>query len=129
MRDYQRQKNNKYILPRALYHQTLWQIRDYYRLQEKAKNILYESPAPPDGMPKGGDIGDEVSTKSIRRELVTDTIRVIEECLKQIPEEYRAGIWNNIQFDAAFPSDAHRSTYGRYKSMYVYTVAHDLFLL
>ena len=52
-RDYQRKRNNKYILPYAAYHQTVWQIRDYYRLKEEAQAILDESPPPPDGQQIG----------------------------------------------------------------------------
>ena len=50
--DYQRKKT-KYSLPTAVYHQTLWQIRDYYRLRELRDEILGSSAGPPDGMPGG----------------------------------------------------------------------------
>ena len=79
MKDYQRQKGNRYILPRTLYHQTVWQIRDYYRLKEQADAILEESPPPPDGQPHGTSIGDQVAVKAIRRETMLSTVRVIEK--------------------------------------------------
>lgn len=129
MRDYQRQKNNRYILPRALYHQTLWQIRDYYRLKEKADAILTESPAPADGMPRGTDISDQVADRAIKRETTTATIKIIEEERDRIPEEYRIAIWNNVMFGNPFPQLADRSTYGRHKSAFVYNVARRLFLI
>lgn len=37
MRDYQRRKNNKYYLPKSVYHRTLWVIRDYERMKKKRK--------------------------------------------------------------------------------------------
>ena len=120
MKDYQRQKGNRYILPRTLYHQTVWQIRDYYRLKEQADAILEESPPPPDGQPHGTSIGDQVAVKAIR---------LIEKEKQMIPKEYRDGVWNNILFGTAYPDDADRSTYGRYKSKFVYSVARGLYLL
>ena len=129
MKDYQRQKGNRYILPRTLYHQTVWQIRDYYRLKEQADAILEESPPPPDGQPHGTSIGDQVASRVIRRETMLSTVRVIEKEKQLIPKEYRDGVWNNILFGTAYPDDADRSTYGRYKSKFVYSVARGLYLL
>ena len=129
MRDYQRSKNNKYILPTAVYHQTLWQIRDYYRLKAEADAILEASPAPPDGQPRGTDISDMVANKAERRENTLAKIKILDDNKMAIPEEYREGIWNNIQFGSAYPLDADRTTYGRYKSMFVFNVAKDFYLL
>ena len=128
MRDYQR-TTGKYILPRTLYHQTLWQIRDYYRLKSAAESILDASPAPPDGQPRGTDISNEVETKAQKRESYLDIIKVIDNNKESIPEEYRKGVWESIQFDSPYPLDAARSTYGMYKSRFVYGVARDLYLL
>jgi len=126
MRDYQRQKNNKYILPRAVYHKTLWQIRDYYRLKEEADGILYESSLLSDGMPRGTAIGDPVHSKAVRREETLHIIKVIEEEKAKIPEEYQKGVWDSIQYGSRYPDDAHRNTYSRWKSVFAYSVAKRL---
>lgn len=123
MRDYQRQKNNKYILPRAQYHRTLWLIRDYYRLQEEVKYIAEAGPDPSDGMPKGNKISDPTAYKAIRLEKMLDIVNLIDVERKKIPEEYRRGVWDNIMYGTAYPLDADRSTYGRAKSRFVYGVA------
>lgn len=129
MKEYQRQKGNKYILPRELYNQTIWQIRDYHRLKDQAEAILEASPEPSDGRPKGNGTGNTVENKAIRRERLLCTIQIIEESKASVPTEYREGIWNNILFRQPFPEDADRSTYGRHKSKFVYEVAKKLFLL
>lgn len=129
MKEYQRQKGNKYILPRELYNQTIWQIRDYHRLKDQAEAILEASPEPSDGQPKGNGTGNTVESKAIRRERLLCTIQIIEESKASIPIEYREGIWNNVLFRQPFPEDADRSTYGRHKSKFVYEVAKKLFLL
>lgn len=128
MREYQR-KTGKYILPGNIYMQTIYQIRDYYRLKEEAQMILDESPDPPDGQPKGGSGKSDVERKALRRERVLNIINVIDRGRALLPEEYRQGVWNNVIYHDAFPNDADRATYGRYKSLFVYTVAKELFLL
>lgn len=126
MRDYQRQKNNKFILPRAVYHKTLWQIRDYYRLKEEAEGILHESSQSSNGMPRGTAIGDPVYSKAVRREESLRIINAIEEAKATIPKEYQKGIWDSIQYGSRYPMNADRTTYGRWKSFFVYHVAEKL---
>lgn len=125
-RDYQRKRNNKYILPYAAYHQTLWQIRDYYRLKEEAQAILEESPPPPDGQPRGTKLGDEVASKAARREEYVRKARAIEDALDLVPPEYRRGVWKSVVYYDPFPIDAARSTYAMWKSRFVYECAYKL---
>lgn len=122
MKDYQRIKNNKYILPRAVYNQTLWRIRDYYRLKEMADDLISNSKSL-DGMPKGYGISDQTSQAAEKRERYLSDVKVIEDVLKSIPDEYQKGVWNGIMFGEPYPVDADRSTYGRYKSKFIFKVA------
>ena len=126
MKEYQRQKGNKYILPKPVYNMTVWQIRDYHRLKDKAESILESSAPPSDGMPRGTDIGNTVESKAMEREFILDKIKTIDASKLNIPQEYREGVWNNTVHQMPFPKDADRSTYGRYKSRFVYQVAKGL---
>lgn len=126
MRDYQRKKNNKYILPTAVYHQTLWIIRDYYRMKEEANAILTESSSALDGMPHGDRSEDVVTKKAIRREKLVAKISAIDAALSDIPPEYRMPIWKNILYGTPYPTYADRTTYGRNKSRFVSRVAERL---
>lgn len=126
MRDYQRIKNNKYILPRDVYHQTLWIIRGYDRMKEDAAAIMVESPPPPDGQPRGANTGDDTASKAARRETNLRRIKQIDAALEDIPPEYRRGVWNNTVHCDPFPIDAARSTYALWKSRFVYKCAINL---
>ncbi len=123
MRDYQPRKKNKYKLPTPVYHQTVWLIRDYERICEELGDILLASPDPPDGMPSGHHLSEEVYTKVRRREQLLNKKTAIEDALGRIPDEYRRGVWENIQLRKAFPLDADRSTYVRHKSRFIIDVA------
>lgn len=120
---YQRRKNNKYILPTAVYNQTIWCIRDFYRMQEEMDDILVETPAKEEGMPSSGALGNEVESKVFKRMPLFEKVRNIEEALKEIPEEYQKGVWDNVQHGTAYPLDAGRATYSRYKSKFIHSVA------
>lgn len=126
MRDYQRTKGNKYILPRDVYRSTLWTIRGYQRMKDEADAILFESPAPPDGQPRGTATGDEVASKAIRREQYVRKVKAIDEALEVLPREYRRGVWNSVQYFDSYPLDADRSTYARWKARFVWEVANKL---
>ncbi|RDY20722.1 hypothetical protein [Criibacterium bergeronii] len=123
MRDYQRIKGTKYILPRQVYHITLWKVRDYYRLKRLADDILEERTFSYDGLPKDGGISDKVASKVIKREKYLTEIDIIDKTLLEIPAEYRSGIWDNIQFGKPYPMDADRTTYSRYKTKFIYKLA------
>lgn len=124
-RDYQRKINNKYKLPRAIYHQTLWIIRDYDRMKKQLEETLNSSSYSSDvnRFIKTNFVSDPVLNKVIKREKYIKYVTIIENSLNVIPTEYQRGVWDNITKYKAYPLDADRSTYGRYKSKFIHEVA------
>ena len=125
MRDYQRQKNNKYQLPNAVYHKTLWTIRDYYRVKDTlnavadtSTGISYER----DKVQTSGG-ADTVFNAAIKYGEAKHIIECVDIAKEKMPDEYRQGVWNNILYNIAFPKDADRTTYGRVKSKFIFDVA------
>ncbi len=128
MRDYQRQKNNKYQLPNAVYHKTLWTIRDYYRVKETLNALADTSAAivyDKDKVQTSGN-SDAVFNAAVKYGEARNIIKCVDEAKDNMPDEYQVGVWNNILFYSAFPLDADRSTYGRVKSKFIYDVAEGL---
>lgn len=123
MRDYQPRRNNKYILPTPVYHQTVWLIRDYDRICGELEDIMVSSPDPSDGLPRAANQTDEVFTKAARRETLLARKEAIDTALGKVPVEYRTGIWDSVQLRRSFPNDAARATYGKWKSRFIYEVA------
>lgn len=124
-RDYQRKINNRYKLPKAIYHQTLWIIRDYERIKRELENSLTCSNSSSDinFFIKTNYVGNPVLNKVIKRDRYINYVTIIEKSLDIIPSEYQKGVWDNITKYKAYPLDADRSTYGRYKSKFIHEVA------
>lgn len=123
MRDYQRVKRNKYLLPKPVYHQTLWIIRDYNRIKSIANDMIKERPSDTNSFIRGSGNSDPTSAIVFARERHVNYLRKVECALNTIPNEYRTGVWNNIVHYRPYPDDADRATYGRYKSKFIHAVA------
>ncbi len=128
-RDYQRIQGNRWVLPRNLYRQTLYAIRDYPRIKEEYEDLLQGSPADMDGQPKGNNVGDPTAVTAVKAEKLHNQIKAIDNAKKVIPPEYMQGVWNNILYSCPYPDDADRTTYWRHKSHFVYEVAKNRFFL
>lgn len=124
-RDYQRKINNKYKLPKAIYHQTLWIIRDYERVKKQLENTLNCSNSNKDinSFIQTNRTSNPVLNEVIKRDKYFNYVKIIEKSLNVIPTEYQKGVWDNITKYKAYPLNADRSTYGRYKSKFIHEVA------
>lgn len=124
-RDYQRKINNRYKLPKAIYHQTLWIIRDYERVKRQLENTLNCSNSNKDinSFIQTNRTSNPVLNEVIKRDKYFNYVKIIEKSLNVIPTEYQKGVWDNITKYKAYPLDADRSTYGRYKSKFIHEVA------
>lgn len=124
MRDYQRKKT-KYILPAAVYHRTLWTIRDYHRIKDELCLMVVVGGNKGEG-PSSGATGDPTFNIAVKHGDYIDIINAIDNAKEVIPPEYINGIWNNILYSARYPKDSERSTYGHMKSRFIYEVAKNL---
>lgn len=124
-RDYQRKINNRYKLPKAIYHQALWIIRDYERVKRQLENTLNCSNSNKDinSFIQTNRTSNPVLNEVIKRDKYFNYVKIIEKSLNVIPTEYQKGVWDNITKYKAYPLNADRSTYGRYKSKFIHEVA------
>lgn len=122
MSDYQRKKT-KYILGQTLYNKTIWRIRDYYRLKTEADDLIQQSKNINGEPTKTNKVTDTIADIVAKRERYIKEINTIDKCLERIPKEYRVGVWDNITKGYPYPRYADRTTYGRWKSKFIYEVA------
>lgn len=126
MRDY---IPKTYSLPKAVYYQALYAVRDYDRLRAEYDDILHASAAPPDGLPHGSGSGQPVADKAIRLNAISTKLTAIERALNGIPPEYRRGVLDNVRYGAPYPYTASYPTWSRWRRRFLWLAAKYLRLL
>ena len=110
-------------LPREVYYQCIWIVRDTERLRRLAEMgtaaDLSQSLVFFD-MGTGNSVRLEVTK---RAEWVLDCI---DNALESVPEAYRQGIIDNIIKRQDFDDIAHPNTWKKWKRVFVYHLAHQL---
>lgn len=123
MRDYIPKREFPYKLPRNVYYQALYAVRDYDRLSSEYQELLHAS-AGNDGQSRGSTPGDPVGKIAARRAELSDKLTAIDRALCEIPKEYRQGVANNVRYEAGYPMDmACMDTWSRYRRKFLYYVA------
>jgi len=123
MRNYQRTKNNPYFLPHNVYMQTLYILKDYPRLKQEEKDILYQGASFVPGAGRGNTPGDPTGHKAQMLDSVTERIRAVEHALETVPEEFRPGLMNNIARGGGYPCIAGEATWRRRKARLLHAAA------
>ena len=108
--------NRAYIARRAMF----WKIRNEY-LDDVAEReaILESSPPPPDGQPGGRRVTDPTGDKALRLAVLSRFVNGVDGAIRQIPEEYRQGVWNHVLYGKRFPALATRSTWERWERYFL----------
>ena len=129
MRDYQRKRNNAYVMPTDLWYRTLYFIRGYDWMKAKyddridaGMSVRFDEP--PAG--KTFKTGDPTGMKVVKLANLAEQIRAIDKAKLVIPYEYMDGVWQNIMTEKPYPRDAHQKTYGHWKARFVYEVARNM---
>lgn len=116
-------KKNKYCIPRTVWFRVLWLLRDRDRMEQEADDLIKISTRPVDAISSSGGVhSDPVYRAVAKREHFLKEVDVIDQTLKEVPAEYRSGVWDSIQ-GRPYPMNADRTTYSRWKSRYIRDVA------
>ena len=126
MRNYQRRKDNPYLLPHNVYVQMLYVIRDYERLKKDTEDALAPSAVLPGCMPHAPQAVSSTEKIAEKFEQALAELRAVENAIDNIPEFYRKPVLNNICFGARYPLGADERTFRKYKQRLVYYVAKNL---
>ncbi len=128
MKDYQPKNTSKYWLPKAVYYQTLYAARDYDRLREEYTQLLHETHTRSDGQPRGTKRSDPTEKTVERLEETSNKLAAIEGALRGIPDEYRAGVFDNVRYQTPYPFTASRATWTRWRRYFICVLAYRLHL-
>lgn len=100
MKEYQSVREKEYVLPRAVYYQCVWIVRDMERMEKTPVSEL---------------------------DLTRQRLECIRRAILEIPEEYRSGVLKSvIQRGAPIGDFAHENTWKRWKQRFIYRLAKNL---
>ena len=99
-REWQQTKYKEYVMPDAVYYQSVWAVRDLERMENRLAELEQEEIA-------GGRsiVSDRTSNfvlyrpteeKAVERAVLRERIRGIHAALSMVPEEYRSFILSNL---------------------------------
>lgn len=66
-------------LPDELANQVIWLVKDYDRMKAEYDNTIWNSPAHPDGQPRGRNSGDPTSREAMKRAELSRKLQAIEQ--------------------------------------------------
>jgi len=132
-REWQQTKMTRYVLPDAVYYQSLWAVRDLQRMELRIREMDREgTSARASGIvrEKRADYtGDsQVEKQALERAILEERVSGIKKALLNVPACYRSFILSNIIMKdngSAFPDKLWRL----WKQRFLYDVAHNLSMI
>lgn len=130
MREYLVKEGNPHHLPKAVYYQALYAVRDYDRLRAEYRDVLAQSlGSGGDGQPRGGAPGRPTQRKAEKLAEISEKIDAIDRALAEIPPEYRKAVFENVKDQKPYPYIASPPTWSRWRRKFLYEVAKNLRLI
>lgn len=120
----------KYLgIPQETANLTIAFIRNYDRFVDEADSLLANGVGiSNDGQPKGANTSDPTAITASRREALLADIKIIEQSIQGIPEEYRAVVWEWVHngiplYKIAGSQYASERTWYEHKKRFIVSVA------
>lgn len=112
-------------LPREVYYQCIWTVKDLRRIETLAARLVDRSSFADDEIvlfmdETGGMQRIEVLQEAARKR------ECIHAALEVVPEEYREAIIENIVDLRLYDDNAHSNTYKKWKQRFIYELAGKL---
>lgn len=116
--------NGNGTLPRAVYHQCEWILKDYDRLVQLVARAPDVAAADNELVFYAGDSAG-LTPKSVIDE-AEFKIRSIENALMRLPEEYREAVFEYYVHNSRLPDEAAENTWKKWKRTFIEEVAREL---
>lgn len=118
--------DKKRIMPREVYYQCLWMVRDIDRLEKIADMMSVLDKHSKEEVVFIADDTEVLVYETIIREAVR-RLNCINDALETIPEEYRKGVIEIIKKVRPFyPDTAHENTWNKWKRSFIYRLARNM---
>ena len=134
-KEWQQKKLKEYVLPKTVYYQALWAVRDLERMRETLIELNEDVEEGLNGIAFDRKIGNTntismpTEKKAIRLVDLEEKIKNIENAINLMPEEYQKGVLNNVINKELYDNSAHENTWKKWKQRFIYNVAKNLGLI
>lgn len=132
-REWQQTKYTEYVMPDAVYYQSLWAVRDLKRMEERLREIKED-----ESVIKGRSmVSDNQGRKglcqptekcALERLVLEERIFGIRKALETVPEKHRSFILNNIILKASGKGYPYKM-WSFWKQRFLYYVAKNLSIM
>lgn len=134
-REWQQTKFKEYVMPDAVYYQSLWAVRDLDRMKERIKELSETGDAIEKSSSvlrepgfKYGSIRSTTEDMALERAVLEERVRGIQRAISGIPDGYRSYVLSNIILKnpgKTFPNKVWRI----WKQRFLYDVAKNLSIM
>ena len=135
MREWQQTRFKSICMPEAVYYQSIWAVRDLYRMEQRVKELDEDILAGDIGSASlvGTGAGDYSRIKPTERSVLEkmrleSRIKAIRGALKGVPPAYRDFILDNIIYQSKSTEIPNR-VWRVWKQKFLFSVAQNLALM
>ena len=132
-REWQQTKMTDYLMPEAVYYQSIWAVRDYQRMKARLE-IMQKSP---DKQSRGSVVLESmeaygayrpVEDRAMEIAVLKERVEGIRNALLQVPSEYRSYLISNIVMKNSGSSFGNKA-WRMWKQIFLYQVAINLSIM
>lgn len=132
-KEWQQTKYRNLVLPKEVYYQAVWAVRDLQRMEERLEELEGEK-----NLAEGRSIVSDRSNNfvlyrsteelAVERAVLQERIKGIRAALAVVPEEYRSFILSNLIFRTSGKAYPNRM-WKYWKQRFLFTVAKNLSMI
>ena len=119
-------KNDSYRVPKAVYYQCFWLIKDLDRLRRLEAVANYRGRTDElvfyvddDTVIKNAEVLSRAKWK----------LECVRRALEEVPEEYRQSTIDCISYNVPYGDTAHENTWRKWRQVFIYELAKNLLLI
>ena len=133
-REWQQTKLSEYVMPNAVYYQSIWAVRDLERMEDRLEELKFEGKITGTSVVKdfqkqyGRARVNKVEDVAIEVAILQERIEGITNALNQVPERYRKSIMDNI-FQKDVSTNSKNKLWRAWKQKFLFQVAKNLSLM
>lgn len=102
-REWQQTRMSEYVMPNAVYYQSIWAVRDLERMEDRLRELSRSAMQEGDGgilmEREAGYKESKVERRAMEAAILSERVEGIRKALGEIPERYRNCILDNIVYN------------------------------